>query len=314
MTAPVRTTGTRALTLAIGLAACARGEEKAQAAAESKAAAAPGPSTSLAQGTGFSGPEAVRYDPDQDVYFVSNFGGSDAGALDNDGFISRMRPDGTVENLRFIAGGGSGVTLHAPRGMTITGDTLWVADADAVRGFNKTTGAAVASVTFRGQKLGFLNDVAAAPDGTLHVTDTGTNRVYRIAGRTASVAIDDEALGGPNGITWDAANSRFLVVPYGGGHEIRAFAPGSRTLTSVATVSGAKMDGVELLGGGRTLIATQSDSTLRLVAPGQDTAIVHTAGQPADIGVDTKRSRVAVPYIALNRVDIFQLPGASGTR
>ena len=25
--------------------------------------------------TGFSGPEAVRYDPDQDVYFVANFNG-----------------------------------------------------------------------------------------------------------------------------------------------------------------------------------------------------------------------------------------------
>jgi hypothetical protein len=31
-------------------------------------------------------------------------------------------------------------------------------------------------------------------------------------------------------------------------------------------------------------------------------------GRPADIGVDTRRGRVAVPYIALNRVDIWALP------
>ena len=287
------------LPVAILLGACSRGGEKSAA-----------DGTSLAQVAGFSAPEAVRYDPDQDVYFVSNWGAGDPGPLDNDGFISRMRPDGTIETLRFIAGGG-GRTLHSPRGMTITGDTLWVADADAVRGFNRRTGAPVGSIPFPGRKLGFLNDVAAAPDGTLYVTDTGTNRVYRIAGRTAAVAVSDTTLGGPNGITWDAANSRFLVVPYGGGNEIRAFAPGSRQLTRVVTVRGAKMDGVEVLAGGRTLVATQSDSTLRLVTAGSDSAVIRTAGQPADIGVDTKRSRVAVPFIALNRVDIFPIPAAT---
>ena len=45
--------------------------------------------------SGFSGPEAVRYDPDQDVYFVANFngGGND---LDDNGFISRVDPEGRI--------------------------------------------------------------------------------------------------------------------------------------------------------------------------------------------------------------------------
>src|SRR5215216_7786139 len=69
------------------------------------ASAAPLDSTAMvARVDAFSGPEAVRYDPDQDVYFVSNFNG-DPEALTNKGFISRLRPDGTVEQLRFIAGG-----------------------------------------------------------------------------------------------------------------------------------------------------------------------------------------------------------------
>src|SRR5690348_6496521 len=40
----------------------------------------------------FTQPEAVRYDPAQDVYFVSNFGEGGSGATDDNGFISRMRP------------------------------------------------------------------------------------------------------------------------------------------------------------------------------------------------------------------------------
>lgn len=299
------------LLLMLGVAACTRAPESQRASRGEVVLPAPATSAPVAQRPGFSGPEAVRYDPDQDVYFVSNFNGSGS-ARDNNGFISRMRPDGSIEQLRFIAGGAGGVTLHAPRGMTIVGDTLWVADADGVHGFDRRTGATVATIAFPGQTLGFLNDVAAAPDGSLYVTDTGTNRVYRIAGRAASVVVDDPALGGPNGITWDAANARFLVVPYRGGHDIRAFRPGDPSLGVVATTSGALLDGIEVLAGGRLLVASQSDSSLHVLANGRSRPIIRTAGKPADIGVDTRRNRVAVPYIALNRVDVWQLPADPG--
>ncbi len=186
----------------------------------------------IASPGGFIQPEAVRYDPDQDVYFVNSWGNGDPGAKDNNGFISRMTPDGTVERLRFIAGGAGGATLHAPRGMTIVGDTLWVVDADAVRAFNRRTGAPLATVDFSAFKLGFLNDIAAGPDG-LYITDTGTNRIYRIAGGRVSLALEDPALGGPNGITWDANNRRFIVVPYGGESAIKAWAAGSKALSEI---------------------------------------------------------------------------------
>ena len=35
--------------------------------------------------TGFVAPEAVRYDPDQDVYFVGNWGTGSGSATDNNG-------------------------------------------------------------------------------------------------------------------------------------------------------------------------------------------------------------------------------------
>src|SRR2546422_7709536 len=56
--------------------------------------------------------------------------------------LFRSRPDGAVENLKFIEGGHSGVTLNAPKGLAIRGDTLWVADIDVVRAFDARTGAA----------------------------------------------------------------------------------------------------------------------------------------------------------------------------
>ena len=261
----------------------------------------------IASPGGFIQPEAVRYDPDQDVYFVNSWGNGDAGAKDNNGFISRMTPDGTVERLRFIAGGAGGATLHAPRGMTIVGDTLWVVDADAVRAFNRRTGAPLATVDFSAFKLGFLNDIAAGPDG-LYITDTGTNRIYRIKGGRATLALEDAALGGPNGITWDANNRRFIVVPYGGESVIKAWTAGSKTLSEIGRSGGAKFDGVEVLPGDRVLVASQKDSSLHLFTGGTGRPIIHTGGAPADIAVDTKRNRVAVPFVDRNLVEIWQLP------
>src|SRR6187551_745642 len=66
--------------------------------------------------SGFNQPEAVRYDPDQDIYFVGNWGDGKADAKDNNGYISRVNPDGTMAVRQFIVGGQKGVTLSAPRG------------------------------------------------------------------------------------------------------------------------------------------------------------------------------------------------------
>lgn len=289
------------------LTACSRSER--DAAPDTVAQGAQGDSARLlASPGGFTEPEGVRYDPDQDVYFVSNWGTGPTEGKDNNGFISRMSPDGAVENLRFVTGGAKGATLHSPRGMTIVGDTLWAVDADAVRGFNRRTGAPLATVDFSSFKLGFLNDIAASPDA-LYVTDTGTDHIYRIARGAITVALHDSALGGPNGITWDSGRNRFVVVPYMRGSAISSWTAGNAALIEIGRSGGAKFDGVEILSGDRVLVASQGDSSIHLFAGGTGRPIIKTGGAPADIGVDTKRNRVAVPFVDRNLVEIWQLPG-----
>jgi sugar lactone lactonase YvrE len=288
------------------LVACSTSKPDA-ATPDTLASAVPDSALPLASQAGFIEPEAVRYDPDQDVYFVSNWGKGAPDARDNNGFISRLSPDGVIERPRFIAGGTAGAILHAPRGMTVVGDTLWVVDADAVRGFNRRTGAPLATADFSPYKLGFLNDIAAAPDA-LYVTDTGTNEIYRISGGRITVALQDSALGGPNGITWDSGRRRFIVVPYGGASVIKAWTVGSKTLSVIGKSGGSKFDGVEVLSGGRVLVASQADSSLHLFIGGTGHPIIRTGGAPADIAVDTKRNRVAVPFVDRNLVEIWQLP------
>ena len=272
--------------------------------------------------SGFKTPESVLYDPDQDVYFVSNIDGN-ASQKDNNGFIARVKPDGTVDSLRFIAGGRGGVTLNAPKGSVIVGDTIWVADIDAVRGFNRRTGAPVASIELGRFKAHFLNDIAVGADGAMYVTDTGVifgptgkvshpgpDQIIRIAGRTPTVAASDSAFAGPNGIAWDRANGRFVIASFTG-KSVETWKPGEAKPGTLADGVG-QFDGIGVLGDGRVLVSSWADSAITAFGGGTAGAasgakVVTGVPGPADFGVDTKRNRVLVPILQGDRVEIFDI-------
>ena len=191
--------------------------------------------------------------------------------------------------------------------MYIVGDTLWVADIDGIHGFHRVTGDPLAFVDFSGLEPGFLNDVAQGPEGVLYVTDTGKSTVYRVQGRTVSVALADTALGNPNGITWDATRSLLVMVPWDPGFRVNTWRVGEAPVGFGPRTTPGRLDGIEPIDR-RLLLASQTDSTVLLMDGSMTRPLVRVAGRPADIGVDTKRRQVAVPYIALDRVDLWQLP------
>lgn len=255
--------------------------------------------------TGLDGPEAVRYDPGQDVYFISNFtgGGTDR---DSNGYISKALPDGTLDSLRFMVGTEE-YPLHAPRGMYITGDTLWAADVDGVHGFNRETAEQVAFIDFTAFEPGFLNDIVQGNDGNLYVTDTGKSVVYQIKGSTPTV-FKDSLEAAPNGITLNPENGNLVLAPWGGATTFASISTNSMEAgVYTKAKGGGNYDGIEFVDG-RLLAASQQDSSLHALTESEDQIIIYTPGRPADIGIDTKRNLVLVPYIALNRVDIWQLP------
>jgi sugar lactone lactonase YvrE len=197
------------------LVACGSGRDAGERAAATDTAAsgadsAPAATIALTVDS-LQAPEAARFDPALGVYFVSNINGEALGK-DGNGYISRLTRDGKVDSLKFIAGGRGGVILNAPKGLAIKGDTLWVADIDAARAFDKRSGKPITSVSLAGRAR-FLNDAVVGPDGAIYMTDTGAtdtghpgpDQVFRIEGRKATVAFTFPDKPGPNGITWDSA-------------------------------------------------------------------------------------------------------------
>lgn len=269
----------------------------------------------VAVAEGFATPESVIWDAGQQVWLVTNINGGPS-QKDGNGFISRLSADGAVTEREWIQGGRDGVTLHAPKGTALQGDTLWVADIDAVRGFDRVTGAPVATIEF-GSQARFLNDLTVGPDGALYVTDTGIligpagvehpgpDRIFRVTGRTIAVLAEGDHLERPNGIAWDAGNSRFLIVAFGGG-SLFAMTPDGM-LSPFGTGPGSQ-DGVVVLADGRVLVSSWSDSTVFEVRADGNSALIAGIDAPADIGVDPARSIVAIPLFNENRVEFWRVP------
>jgi sugar lactone lactonase YvrE len=307
--------------LAVFAAACSKSENATADSATAKAdstPAAPAMFASAGATDSMKTPESVRYDADLDAYFVSNINGNPS-QKDGNGFIARVDAANTATVTMLAEGGKNGVTLNAPKGMAIVGDTLWVADIDAVRAFNKRTGAPVATIDLRSMKAEFLNDVVVGPDGSVYVTDSGIrfdakggmthpghDQIFKITGRKATVAFaSDSALKAPNGIAWDASNGRFILGPFND-KAVTTWKAGDSTVTAIGTGPGG-YDGVEVLSDGRILVTSWADSSVQVIANGAFRKVIGNVEGPADIGVDTKRNVVAVPRFNAGRVEYFTI-------
>lgn len=309
---------------ALMLSACARdvsgraAKERAANAATTDAAttgataqAAGDSSTGATAAVGYASPENLVYDSVADVYLVANVNGG-AVARDSNGFISRVAPDGRMLALKWIDGSHAATRLDGPKGLAIRGDTLAIADVGAVRLFNRRTGAAIGVWPVPGE---LMNDVAFAPDGALYVTDTGPGKglpntsdhdaIYRFGtpSRATSVASGSD-LAGPDGIV--VSDSDIVYATFGADRVVRIAHSGTRT--NMATLPGAKVDGLRRLPDG-SYVATSwnAHSVFRLLPDGTRRTELTGVNAPAGVAYNARRNQLAVTSMKDNRFYLVAL-------
>jgi hypothetical protein len=218
-----------------------------------------------------------------------------------------------VHALKWIDAGAGSVTLHAPKGMALKGDTLFVADIDVLRLFHRVTGEPVGERAVPGAT--FLNDVAVGPDGTVYVTDSGlkagpsgfepsgSDAVYRIGGDgRAQPPLADTGLGRPNGIIVEGTTA--TVVSFGSGQIVDIdVASGQRTRT-LPKSPGGQLDGAIRLPDGSLLVSSWESAAIYRLRGETYTTQLPAVEAPADIGYDATRGRVLIPMFLANRLEI----------
>lgn len=260
---------------------------------------------------GFDTPESVVHDAIDDVWLVSNVNGAPT-AKDGNGYIARVRPDGSMQ--RHWIRGGADVTLHAPKGMALAGDVLWVADIDVLRRFDRRTGAPLGRVVVPGAT--FLNDVSVGPDGAVYCTDsgldaafapTGTDAIWRVApdGSLTALAKGPD-LGQPNGIV--ARDAGVYVVSWRDGTFFQIDHRGIRTDLGKAPT--AQLDGLVRVDAGAAarpgavwyMTSWAGRCIYRFDAVAGFAALPVEIDQPADLGYDTIRQLLLVPSFGGDRI------------
>ncbi len=239
-------------------------------------------------------------------YFISSINGEPETA-DNNGFITKLDAHGKIVDLRFIQGGKGNVTLHAPKGLALVDQTLYVADLDTVRGFDINSGKPTAAYSLaegpaNGSARVSLTDLVSDGKGLLYGSDQQANRIYKIdlSRRAHSTLIADPTLAGPSGLAIHPKSGQIIAVSWDKGKIFEISPDGTLTeLVSNGFFSGRfkNLRGVDFDRWGNMYV---SDSTTgkvwRMTWDKRFQVIAEYLPAPGDLGIDRANNLILVPY------------------
>lgn len=251
--------------------------------------------------TGLSVPESVCYDPATGYAYVSNIVGEGWGN-DGVGFISRLRPDGSIDTLKWRTATAE-APLSAPKGMCLLNGWLYVADIEAVHAFC-LAGPQSKTIRLRGARQ--LNDLAT--DGQLvWASDTATGGVLSFD--PAQPLRTSRLRGVPviNGLTWHQGH---LYAVSWETHEVYELDPtGQRAPQPFGLAQHFDtLDGIEVLPGGDFIVtAFMVGKVFRISADRRSVTLIAEVKSPADIGLDLAAGRLFVPQFYGDAVSVYAL-------
>ena len=263
--------------------------------------------------TGLALPESVvAY---KGGYFVSDIGAKlDPTAKDGDGAISYINSTGKLEALRYFDD-----TLHAPKGLDIIGNVLYVADIDHLKGYNLTTRKKVFDLNLEG-KAALLNDLSRVDDSSLVITDSFKDHALLVNIHTGAWLVLKGEMKVPNGVVYNAHNDEVYVCSMGTNfdgtgklfakklhNDNAAFEPLEGSPAGI-------LDGIVLLDDHRILVS----DWIKIKDPEKGNLFVYDLEKkqyttitmeraPADIALDTKKHSLLVPQLLDNRLAIIPL-------
>jgi sugar lactone lactonase YvrE len=256
---------------------------------------------------GLAQPESVVVDPATGAIYVSNIVGA-VMQKDGNGFIAKLNGDGKMVTRQWVKG------LDSPTGLALHDRTLYVADVDQLVEINAASGEIVKRYPAKGAT--FLNDVAIDPDGTVYVSDTPSNTIWRLKDGSFEPWIADDKLNGPNGLL---VQGDMLVVAslgkipgVGQKQELAGLSLISLKDQSVTKLGDGRpignLDGLELLQPGVYLVTDWAAGALyRVDAKGKAQQLIDLNQGSADLTYLPDKKIVLIPMMLDNTLVAYRL-------
>ena len=255
---------------------------------------------------GLNNPESVVYDGKSGAIYVSNVNGA-AGDKNGNGYISRLSLDGKVLDQEWVKG------LNAPKGLALSGGKLYTADIDTLVEIDIAT----AAITHRYQVADakFLNDVAAAPNGDIYVSDMSMNRIHLLHGGKFSIWLETPDLLNPNGVL---VQGNHLIVGAWGvmtddsstkvpGHLLKISFRDKAIKNIGAGLPIGNLDGVEAYHDGFLVTDWMAGKFLHIDMTGKTTVLLVLKPGSADHAYVQDQNLVLIPMMQDNKLIAYKL-------
>jgi len=257
--------------------------------------------------TGLAVPECVLVDENTGLLYVSNIDAAEGQywADDGAGFISRLKADLSVEQLRW-RDSTRRHPINAPKGMCIVDGVLWVADNRRVHRFPLDGDGVLPPFEVEGAQQ--LNDMAT-DDKSPFVSDTATGKVHRLdpAGRKiikGPPGVNGITFLGPKmfAVSWDL-HEVYELDPTGK-EEPRPFGLASHFVN---------LDGIEVLDDGTFIVSDFTGNKICSISPDRKTVTkLLDVESPADIGLDRRNGILYIPQFMKDKVVMLKLSTPKG--
>lgn len=262
-------------------------------------------------------PESVAWDGTRQRWLVTN--AADGGEGSGAGFVTAVSARGDEVVPRAYDGSTPGLRLDAPRGIVVRGGRAYVADLRRVVALDLARDSALWSRPLAGSES--LDDVAAAADGGIYVSDTRGDAVWWVAadGSEARRLGAAGSLRSPGGLLTegpggDGGDGRGRLLVAGREGAVLALAPDSSVTLLAASPDFGRLDGLQPAPDGGLLVSDVSAGRVHHLRREEEdvwrTGVSWLTGldRPADFLV--RDSVLAVPELGAGRVTFYRIGGS----
>lgn len=242
-------------------------------------------------------PESVLIDQDRDVLYVSCVN-KNPWEKDGNGYISKLDTSGAIIDLKWITG------LNGPKGMGLSGKSLFIADIDELVEASIETGEIINRIELDGKPD--LNDITVAEDGTVYVSGSGSVTIYKLNKGSLLPIFTGEEGERFNGLFWEKKRMLLLTSNSSQFKEI----PWSSMLANTIAENMGHGDGIAPVGDGGYICTNWKGTVNYVSSEGVVTELLNTLQieeNAADADFCMDKQILFVPTFFKNQVKAYKL-------
>ncbi|MBN2215250.1 MAG: hypothetical protein JW723_13515 [Bacteroidales bacterium] len=249
----------------------------------------------------FKGPESVAYDAIRKCLYISNYNKYPRnGMMYNEDYITKTDLSGNVLENKLIGG------LTCPTGICVLENRLYIVERFGLVVYDLNL--KKVENRYRINDNGFINDVTVDPEGTVYISDSGSDVIYRIKNGMLERWLNSEEINKTNGILIDGD---VLIAGVNADSSLKAVNINDKTITKIASLPSGIIDGIKKCG--NDYLVSRYEGSLYLVKnSGKILEILNTVSEQiscADFEYIVELDLLIIPALKNNKLFFYKYDG-----